>query len=218
MARFTDEVLFGDVWQRSQLSPRDRSLVVISTLIATGKTAQLQGHLSRALGNGVTPREASGVLTHLAIYAGWPSAVSALDVYDQVYKQNNIDTDTIRTAIPKLSPMDSEKIRADGATARFGVIAPKFTQLTNDVVFNDLWRQPDLNVRDRSLVTIAALAAMGDDDELGFYLRRGIEAGLTRNEIVEALTHLAFYAGFPRATKAMEAVASTLRDEPAAQP
>ena len=84
-------------------------------------------------------------------------------------------------------------------------------QLTNDVVFDDLWRRSDLSVRDRSLVTIAALAAMGDDDELDFYLYRGVESGLTRAQIAEALTHLGFYAGWARATKAMGAVTRTLK-------
>ena len=67
LATLTDEVLFGDVWRRPELSPRDRSLVTVSVLIATGKTAQLGAHLSRALGNGVQPAEASGLLAHLAI-------------------------------------------------------------------------------------------------------------------------------------------------------
>ena len=62
-------------------------------------------------------------------------------------------------------------------------------QLTNDVVFDDLWRRADLSVRDRSLVTIAALAAMGDDDQLDLFLRRGLDSGLTRTQIAEALTH-----------------------------
>ena len=75
-------MLYGDVWRRPELSPRDRSLVTIAVLIATGKTAQLAGHLGRALDNGVQPGEASGLLAHLAIYSGWPSAVSALDVYE----------------------------------------------------------------------------------------------------------------------------------------
>ena len=68
-------------------------------------------------------------------------------------------------------------------------------QLTNDVVFDDLWRRPDLSVRDRSLVTIAALAAMGDDDQLDFYLRRGLESGLSRAQIAEGLTHLGVLCG-----------------------
>jgi 4-carboxymuconolactone decarboxylase len=84
--------------------------------------------------------------------------------------------------------------------------APKFVQLTNDVVFDDLWRRSDLSLRDRSLVTIVALAAMGDDDQLEFYLRRGLESGLTRDQIVEAVTHLGFYAGWGKATRAMTAI------------
>jgi 4-carboxymuconolactone decarboxylase len=72
-------------------------------------------------------------------------------------------------------------------------VATKFVQLTIDVVFDDLWRRSDLAVRDRSLVTIAALAGMGDDDQLDFYLRRALESGLTRAQISEAFTHLGFY-------------------------
>ena len=82
LATLTDDVLYGDVWQRPELSPRDRSLVTISVLIATGKTAQLTGHLTRGLANGIKPIEASALLAHLAIYSGWPNAVSALEVYD----------------------------------------------------------------------------------------------------------------------------------------
>ena len=71
--------------RRTELSPRDRSLVTIATLIATGKTAQLLGHQGRALDAGVRQIEASGLLAHLAIYSGWPNAVSALEIYEQVY-------------------------------------------------------------------------------------------------------------------------------------
>jgi 4-carboxymuconolactone decarboxylase len=78
LATLTDAVLFGDVWLRSELSPRDRSLVTISVLIATGKPAQLAGHLRRALDNGVQPGEASGLLAHLAFYAGWSRATNAM--------------------------------------------------------------------------------------------------------------------------------------------
>ncbi len=210
MAVYTNEVLFGDVWVRPELSPRDRSLVVISVLIATNKPAQLQGHLGRALNNGVTPVEASGVLTHLAIYSGWPSAVSALDVYEQVYTSRKVDLASPRAALAPLSVPAWEADRARSTNDEFGAIAPKFTQLTNDVVFGDLWRRADLSVRDRSLVTIAALAGMGDDDQLDFYLRRAIESGLTRDQIAEAFTHLAFYAGWPKATKALAATARVL--------
>jgi len=210
LAALTDEVLFGDVWRRPELSPRDRSLVTITVLIATGKPAQLAGHLGRALDNGVQPREASGLLAHLAIYCGWPSVVSALDVYDQVYTARRINTDTLRAEGQRLPPSDSDAARATAVNDELGAVAPKFVQLTNDVVFGNLWRRPDLTLRDRSLVTIAALAAMGDNDQLDFYLRLGVESGLTRAQITEALTHLGFYAGWPKATKAIAAVTRTV--------
>ena len=210
LATLTDEVLFGDVWTRPELSPRDRSLVTISVLIATGKPAQLAGHLGRALDNGVQPSEASGLLAHLAIYCGWPSAVSALEVYDQVYTARKVDTAVLRVPSPPLPAPASDAARARALADELGTVAPRFVQLTNDVVFDDLWRRSDLNPRDRSLATIAVLAATGDDDQLDFYLRRGIESGLTRAQITEALTHLGFYAGWSKATKAMAAVTRTL--------
>ncbi len=210
LATLTDEVLFGDVWRRPELSPRDRSLVTISVLIATGKPAQLAGHLGRALDNGVQPSEASGLLAHLAIYCGWPSAVSALDVYEQVYTARKVDTATLRVMSPRLPSAASDAARARALADELGPVAPKFVQLTNEVVFDNLWRRPELTPRDRSLVTIAALAAMSDDDQLDFYLCRGLESGLTRGQITEALTHLGFYAGWTRATKAMTALTRTL--------
>jgi len=209
MATLTDDVLYGDVWRRPELSPRDRSLVTVSVLIATGKPAQLAGHLGRALDNGVKPTEASGLLAHLAIYCGWPNAVSALDVYDQVYTARKIDTAALSAAGPRLSAATSDAARARAVHDEFGTVAPKFVELTNAVVFDDLWRRSDLSLRDRSLVTIAALAATGDD-ELEMYLRRGLENGLTGAHIGEAVTHLAFYAGWSKATKAMRTVTRVL--------
>ena len=210
MATLTDEVLFGDVWRRPELSPRDRSLVTISVLIATGKPAQLVGHLGRALDNGVLPSEASGLLAHLAVYCGWPSAVSALDVYDQVYTARKIDTAALRAVSPRLSAPASDAARAKAVANALGTVAPKFVQLTNEVVFDDLWRRSDLSLRDRSLVTIVALAAIGDDDQLDAYVGRGLESGLTRDQIAEAVTHLGFYAGWSKATKAMTAITRSL--------
>jgi 4-carboxymuconolactone decarboxylase len=210
LATLTDDVLYGDVWRRPELSPRDRSLVTLSVLIATGKPAQLAGHLGRALDNGVQPTEASGLLAQLAIYCGWPSAVSALEVYDQVYTARKVDLAPLPAPSRRLPLAASDAARARALADEFGTVAPKFVQLTNDVVFGDVWQRTDLTPRDRSLVTIAALAAMGADDQLDFYLRRGFESGLTRGQVTEALTHLGFYAGWIRATTAMMAVKRTL--------
>ena len=210
MAALTDDVLYGDVWRRPDLSPRDRSLVTITALIATGKTAPLAGHLGRALDNGLQPIEASGLLAHLAVYCGWPSAVEALGAYEQVYNARKVDTEALRAVRPHLPVQPSDADRAGAAEDPVAAVAPKFAQLTRDVVFDDLWRRSDLSLRDRSLVTIVALAARGDDDQLELYLRRGIASGLTRAEIGEALTHLGFYAGWGRVTTAITAAAKTI--------
>jgi 4-carboxymuconolactone decarboxylase len=77
-AQLGDEVLFGDVWERPELSKRDRSLITCAALVATGKTEQMNGHFPRAIANGVTKEELVEMITHLAFYAGWPSAVSAV--------------------------------------------------------------------------------------------------------------------------------------------
>jgi 4-carboxymuconolactone decarboxylase len=78
LAQLTDDVLFGDVWERPQLSKRDRSLVTCAALIATGKTEQMNFHFPRAIENGVTAEELIEMITHLAFYVGWPSAMSAI--------------------------------------------------------------------------------------------------------------------------------------------
>ncbi len=78
LAQVTDEVLFGDIWRRTQLSPRDRSLITCAALVATGKTEQMGYHFSLAIDNGLTPEELVESITHLAFYAGWPSAIAAI--------------------------------------------------------------------------------------------------------------------------------------------
>ena len=87
LAELTDEVLFGDVWARPKLSPRDRSLVTVAALIANGNTEQLAGHLSRAKENGLTEPEIAEVIIHLAFYARWPRAMSAVRVAREVFKR-----------------------------------------------------------------------------------------------------------------------------------
>jgi 4-carboxymuconolactone decarboxylase len=84
MVSLNDDVLFGDIWERPELSPRDRSLITVAALIATGSTEQLPGHLARAQANGLTDTELKEAITHLAFYAGWPRALSALTVAKQV--------------------------------------------------------------------------------------------------------------------------------------
>ena len=87
LVEITEKVLFGDVWERAQLSKRDRSLITCAALVALGKTEQMDFHFPRAIENGVTEDELIEVITHLAFYAGWPSAMSAATKAKELFKR-----------------------------------------------------------------------------------------------------------------------------------
>jgi 4-carboxymuconolactone decarboxylase len=84
-----------------------------------------------------------------------------------------------------------------------GDFAPKLVQLTDDVLFGDVWERPELSKRDRSLATVAALIALNRTEQLRFHLARALENGLKKEELIEVITHLAFYSGWPNAMSAI---------------
>jgi len=85
LVELTDNVLFADIWERSELSQRDRSLVTVSSLVTSGSTEQLRGHLVRAKANGLTEKELKEAIIHLAFYAGWPKAMSAITLAKEIF-------------------------------------------------------------------------------------------------------------------------------------
>jgi 4-carboxymuconolactone decarboxylase len=99
--------------------------------------------------------------------------------------------------------MAEQPKQVGGGRRTIGDFAPKLAELTDDVLFEDVWNRTGLAARDRSLITVAVLIAGGDADQLGFHLGRAKENGLTESELVEAITHLAFYAGWPKAMTAI---------------
>ena len=86
----TDRVLFGEVWERQELSKRDRSLVTVAALIALNRPEQLRFHLDKALDNGLTKEELIEAITHLAFYAGWPNAMSAIMVAKELFSRSGV--------------------------------------------------------------------------------------------------------------------------------
>lgn len=96
--------------------------------------------------------------------------------------------------------------------APWGDIAPRLTEITDAVLFGDVWQRPGLGPRDRSLVTVASLVARYQHNELPFHIGKALENGVTRDEIIEVITHLAFYSGWPTASTAL-AVARRVFDD-----
>jgi 4-carboxymuconolactone decarboxylase len=209
---YTTELLFGEVWKRPDLVPRDRSLITLAALLASGQTAQMTGHIKLALDNGVKPSEITALITHLAFYSGWPNAMSAVGVAKQVFAERGLDPDQITP--PPGEPLkldaDSETKRRAAVQGSVGATAPELARYTNDVLFGDLWRRTDLTPRDRSLITVAALIAQNQSAQLTFHLNRAMDSGLTREQAAEVVTHLAFYVGWPKAMSAVPVLKDVL--------
>ena len=98
------------------------------------------------------------------------------------------------------------------ARKAFGDIAPKLAEITDKVLFGDVWADEALSPRDRSRVTITSLVALYRHNELGFHLGKGVENGLTLDEIITSITHTAFYAGWPAAMTAINVARDALKD------
>ena len=188
------------LWRRPDLKPRDRSIVTVAALIARNQTIEMAQYMNLALDIGVKAREISEIITHLAFYAGWANAASAVDVAKDVFAARKIGADELPAASPQqLLPLneEAEKSRAAGVQQQYGAVAPGVVQYTTDVLFHDLWLRPDLAPRDRSLVTVSALVANGHAAQVGYHLNKAIDNGLAQAEAAEAVTHLAFYVGWP---------------------
>ncbi|MDQ6754846.1 MAG: carboxymuconolactone decarboxylase family protein [Actinomycetota bacterium] len=99
--------------------------------------------------------------------------------------------------------MTDQPKQLGGGRKMFGDFAPKLAELTDDVLFEDVCNRPELSARNRSLITVAVLTAGGNTEQLGFHLGRAIENGVTQEELIEAITHVTLYAGWPNGMAAM---------------
>lgn len=214
LRKYTEADLLQELWQRPQLSPRDRSIVTVSVLIARNQTIEMPFHFRRALDNGVTPKEISEIITHLAFYSGWGNANSAVAIVKEVFAERGIGPDQLPAVSPKLLPIDrvAEDRRAASVQENAGPVSPGLVYFTGKVLFNDLWLRPDLAPRDRSLVTVSSLIASGQVGQIPFHLNRAMDNGLTQEQAGEVIAHIAFYAGWPNAFSAVPVAAEVFKN------
>ena len=205
LEQYTQGRLYGEVWKRPGLTPRDRSIVTIAAMIARGQTGALTYYFAQALDNGVKPAEISELITHLAFYSGRGNAMSAIAVTKDVFAKRAVRSDQLAQVSPKLLPLNEtrEADRAKRVGEQFGTVSPGVVQYTTEVLFLDLWLRPDLAPRERSLVTISSLIALGQGAQLTSNLNLAMDNGLTQAQASEALTHLAFYVGWPNVFSAL---------------
>jgi 4-carboxymuconolactone decarboxylase len=216
LEKYAQETLLGEVWKRPGLGVRDRSVVTLAAFIARSQTNEMPDYLNIALDNGVKPAEISEIITHLAFYSGWGNAMSAVAITKNVFAERKIAGDQLPAASPNLLALNeaAEADRAKRVGEQFGAIFPGVVQYTTDVLFRNLWLRPGLAPRDRSLVTVSALIASGQVTQLAAHLNIGMNNGLTQTEIAEAITHLAFYVGWPNVFSAMPVAKDAFEKRP----
>jgi 4-carboxymuconolactone decarboxylase len=216
LERYTRTSIEGDLWKRPGLSPRDRSIVTTSALIARNQTNSMFHYFNIALDNHVKPAELSEIITHLAFYSGWSNAFSAVAIAKDIFGQRGIGQDQLPPASPELLPINeaTEADRAARVQQDFGQVAAGVVQYTTDLLFRDLWLRPGLMPRDRSLVTVSALVASGQAAQVAYHFNRAMDNGLTKAQASEVLTHLAFYAGWPNVFSALPVVKAVFEKRP----
>lgn len=192
-ARYNDDILFGEVWSRNDiLSLHDRSIVTICALVGSGViTDALKYHITTAKKNGVTRDEMVEIITQLGFYAGWPKAWAVFPMAKEVYGNDAAQVfDNV-----------GEKITQTAGRKNLGDFAPEFARYNDDILFGEVWsRNKILSVHDRSIVTVSTLVGAGIfTDALKHHLAAAKANGVTKAEMVEIITQLGFYAGWPKA-------------------
>ncbi len=192
-ARYNDDILFGEVWSRNDiLSLHDRSIVTICSLVGAGVlTDALKYHIQTAKKNGVTRDEMVEIVTQLAFYAGWPKAWAVFPMAKEVYGGDAAQN--FKNVGEKITQTAGRKVLGD--------FAPEFARYNDDILFGEVWSRNDiLSLHDRSIVTICSLVGAGVlTDALKYHIQTAKKNGVTRDEMVEIVTQLAFYAGWPKA-------------------
>ncbi|MBY0399590.1 carboxymuconolactone decarboxylase family protein [Myxococcota bacterium] len=211
----------GEVWARTGLSRRDRSLAVISFLTALGREVELRAHIAGGLNHGLRPEEIDEVFVQISAYAGLPFALAGAAIANAVQAEREGGAQR-KTPPAPLEAKDPARRRADGLdllktllgqpnldTRRTEeqILASQgpMGELVMDYAFGDVWTRPALSRRDRSFVVISVLAATHMAHELEIHLQGALHHGVTKAEIEEMLLTLVVYGGFPRAIEGMRA-------------
>jgi 4-carboxymuconolactone decarboxylase len=222
MDHYNGEALWGAIWSRPGLDRRLRMLTTLSILSCLQRLPQLRTYLNSALTIGLDPREIREVLIQCSIYSGFPTTVNSLELLRDVLEARNIE----------VLPMDVEEVSLDELERRgrelwdrllhdehddpsgpTAILAPDLRHIELQYVFGEIYHRPGLDLRSRAICAIASLVALRFEDQLAAWIRGGLRAGLSKEEMVETLMHSAYYAGFPAAADAFTVASRVLAPE-----
>jgi 4-carboxymuconolactone decarboxylase len=221
LGTFAVDHVLGNLWSRPQLSRRDRSLIVVTFLATIGSIEELRSHVRGALNHGLSRTEIEEIVLQVAGYAGFPMAMQASRIVDEVFcamdgverqperlgAKSKDDPERWRDAVDAQRTLFAGRLPADPAVARANLIASLggVGELAFDWAFGELWSRTELSRRDRSLVTLAIVSILARAEQLAIHVPGALNHGITREEIEEVMVQLTVYGGFPRAVEGMRA-------------
>ena len=212
-AAYTGELVFGAVWARPGLELRYRMIATLSLLTCLQRLNQLRSYVWSSLNIGLKPEEILEVLTQCSFYAGVPSYANSGEVARDVFRERGVElpareapTDTLEEMEARGRALYSRLLggaspQADILAAQ--AIAPDLERLLMQYCFGGVLHEPGLDLKSRMVCSIAALTTLRMDPPLGYFLKAGLQAGLTREELLEVIIQIAPYGGFPAAMFAL---------------
>ncbi|MFD7016218.1 carboxymuconolactone decarboxylase family protein [Streptomyces sp. NPDC059928] len=216
LGRMTVAFGYGDMLSRPGLTLRQRQIATVGALAAMGNAApQLRFHIAGALNVGVTPAEVVEILIHTAVYAGFPAALNGIGAAREVFEARPglavtpvetepVPGDRYERGLAKLAEVDGHA--GDQVVASMRDIAPDLTRYIVEFAFGDIYSRSSLDLKSRELASVAMCTALGTAaPQLRVHIHGLLNVGGTREEVVEVITQMAGYAGFPAALNGIAA-------------
>ena len=217
--RLTSEVAFGAVWSRPGLSLPDRMICTLSVLSVQQHLPQLRTYLNSALTLGMAPRTLQEIFIHCVIYGGFPTMVNSLGVASEVFESRQIDVPEVEIPDHSLDELDAmgravmQKLHGDrsqnGYASPDNAAAANLYPVAIQYAYGEIWNRPDLDHRARTLCAIAAFTALGLEGQAAKFMQAGLNMGLSKEQVIEAVIQTAPYSGFPKALNTL-AIAETV--------
>ncbi len=218
LGTFAVDFVMGEIWSREQLSRRDRNLVVLAILGAIHQTNQLAYYVPEGIRNGLTAEEIREIFVHLSGYAGFPRALDAMAETNRLLaqmghpspaepaerltgEQRRARSIEVMTRLSGQESADAGKL-LEGIAGKLGPLADAGV----DFAFGEIWARPQLSRRDRSLLVVSVLAALGRADELDIHVPAALRHGVTKTELEEVMLTVFAYAGAPLAVEGIRKV------------
>lgn len=207
LVQVTQERIVNELWNRPGLSPRERAIVTVSTLVSRNAPNAYPHYFNKALDCGLRPAELSELLTHLAFYASFPYTFGAIAVLGKIFVERGISTEQLPGTSQSGQTSSEASVELSAHLLNLGAqTGGALAYFTAELLAADIWQRPGISPRERVLASLASLAAQGQTEALTPYVSYAKDLHVSQDELNEMLAHTAFYAGWGNATQAASAL------------